>query len=491
MISLLEVAERAYKGPRMGEKEWSLGLFKLMQRLVSDHKLVYSGPDRFFDMDDDYADAAFRAAVDFLTEMGVYCITTSRVIRFDEDEVLTAARSAPTEVVMGEGRDTRTIRKRGTDSNRLINVISGGHCPWPQQVALATQAAYAAVPRGDMIEGFNLTNVDGYEVHGLPMAVYAARRELETMREAVRSVGRPGMAITLYPILTSAGPMVAPVDPAIGLRRTDGLLLSILPDLKVEADYIAASMFYEGYGSYRVNGGLSSTVGGFCGGIEGAMVEVTAKALAAWMVYRDSLQYEGTVSSQERLAPRWRPEMEDRSREESKIRMPLWPTYVVHRALDRNTNIIRFGGIGGRAGMGGIGSEVELLLIARDVILDTLLGCNLICTTGSNPTPYHVEYRVQVADAAVKAGIKRGEGRELVERIDGLVRERLGGQPLVDYGDRRMMVYQDFEGYFKPMKEMYDFTTQRPSKTLTENARRAGKALAEVGLDIEASAIER
>ncbi|MFQ6077073.1 MAG: monomethylamine:corrinoid methyltransferase, partial [Candidatus Bathyarchaeia archaeon] len=281
MISILEIAERAYKGPRMGEKEWSLGLFRKMQQLTQDHGLAYSGPDMFFDVDDDYVDEAFRAAVDFLTETGVYCITTSRVIKFGEDEVLTAVKSAPREVVVGEGRDARVIRKRVMEDSRPVNVISGGHCPWPQDVASMAQTAYASVPRGDMIEGFNLTHIDGYEVHGLPMAIYAARRELAMMREVVRRAGRPGMAITLYPILTKAGPMIAPTDPETGLRRTDGVLLSILPDMKVEADYIGIAIAYEGYGGYKVNGGCFSVIGGFCGGVEGAIVEAIAKGIAA------------------------------------------------------------------------------------------------------------------------------------------------------------------------------------------------------------------
>ncbi|MFQ6077028.1 MAG: hypothetical protein ACE5Z5_13020, partial [Candidatus Bathyarchaeia archaeon] len=206
---------------------------------------------------------------------------------------------------------------------------------------------------------------------------------------------------------------------------------------------------------------------------------------------RDNFQYGGTVSGPQNLRPRWRPEMEAEFREEPKFRAPVWSTYVVHRALSRNTNIIRFGGLPGRAGVGGIGSEAELLSMARDVVANTVMGCNLVCTTGTNPTPYHVEFRAQVSDATVRAGIKREEVRGVMDKIDKIVRDKLHGRPLVGYGDRRMMVYKDFEGYFRPMRGNYDFKNQRPSITLTENAKRAGKVLAELGLDLEAAAIER
>ena len=113
-----------------------------------------------------------------------------------------------------------------TEDHKPVNVISGDQCPWPQDTASMAQTAYARVLRGDIIEDFNLAHIDGYEVHGLPMATYAARREFAIMREAVRKAGRPGMAITLYQILTWAGPLIAPIDPDTGLRRTDGLLLA-------------------------------------------------------------------------------------------------------------------------------------------------------------------------------------------------------------------------------------------------------------------------
>ena len=159
MISLLEVADRAYSGPRMNEKEWNLGLFRTMEKLITEYKLAYSGPEQFYNVDDDYVERAFHAAIEFLVERGTYCISTSRVIRFDEDEVRTAARAAPHEFTVGEGRDARTVRKREIEDRRLVNVISGGHCPWPLDIAPMAQAAYARVLRGDIIEGFKTVEV--------------------------------------------------------------------------------------------------------------------------------------------------------------------------------------------------------------------------------------------------------------------------------------------------------------------------------------------
>jgi hypothetical protein len=349
-----------------------------------------------------------------------------------------------------------------------------------------TQSAYARVWRGDLIEGFNFTQVDGYEVHGLPLAVYAARRESAIMREAVRMAGRPGLAITLYPILTKAGPLIAPCDQDTGLRRTDGLLLSILPDMKVEADYIATAIAYEGYGSYRVNGGCWSIIGGFCGGVEGAMIETIAKAIAAWMVYRDVIQYDASVAGAGRLSA-WQPTKEGRVHAAP---APLWPTYVIHRALAQYSNIIRFGGFGftSGAGIGGMGSVAELLSIAKGAILNTIIGSHLRCITPGNPTPYHVEFQVQVSDATVKAQIKRNDVETILAVIDNEIHKELHGVPPRDFGDYRMLAYKDFTQYFAPMKKLFNYSQQTPSSKLLENAHKASKILRHIGLDLDTSA---
>lgn len=486
MISLLEIAERAYNGPRMDEKEWNLTLFRKMQQLTQKFKLTYKGPEMYLDVDDDYVEAVFNAAIAFLSDQGTYCISTNRVIHLNEDEVRTAVKAAPNESIIGLGRDARRIHKRRVEDTQLVNVISGGHCPWPIEYAAVTQSAYARVPRGDLIEGFNFTHIDGYEVHGLPLAVYAARRESSIMREAVRMAGRPGMAITLYPILTKAGPIIAPLDPDTGLRRTDGLLLSILPDMKVEADYIATALAYEGYGSYRVNGGCWSIIGGFCGGVEGAMIETIAKAITAWIVYRDVIQYDASVAGSGRLSA-WQPTKEGRAQAAP---APLWPTYVIHRALARHSNIIRFGGYGftSGAGIGGMGSLAELLSIAKGAMLNTLIGSHLRCITPGNPTPYHVEFQVQVSDATVKAKIKRNDVKALLDTIDSEIQKELHGAPPRDFGDYRMLAYKDFNQYFAPMKRLFDYSKQQPSSVLLASARKASKVLAQVGLDLEAAA---
>jgi len=134
MISLLEIAERTKSGPKLIEKEWNMSLFKKMQDLARKYRLGYSGPDLFFNVDDDYADRAFQAAVDFVVESGVCCVSTNRVVRFTQDEVRKALREVPHEITVGEGKDARRIRKREMEHTSSVSIIGGGHRPWSEKL---------------------------------------------------------------------------------------------------------------------------------------------------------------------------------------------------------------------------------------------------------------------------------------------------------------------------------------------------------------------
>jgi hypothetical protein len=106
-----------------------------------------------------------------------------------------------------------------------------------------------------------------------------------------------------------------------------------------------------------------------------------------------------------------------------RMRYPLWSTYAVNRALEGHTNIIRFGGYIIHSGIGGIGSEADLLSVAVSEIINTVMGCNQNSIIAYNATPYHAQFRIEASDATVKARIKRSEVPDLMDKIDGLVKK--------------------------------------------------------------------
>jgi len=456
LISLLEVAERARSGPKMDVKDWDLGLFRKIEELKKRHRLNCGGETASFSLNHDLADRAFEAAVDFLSEMGAYCISSGRAIQFTEEEVKEAVRDSPSEFIVGEGRDARLIRKRIVEDKRFTNVIGGLHAPYSEDLSWIVPKNFAQVPRSDIIEGFNTTTVDGREIYGLPIEAYAGRRELAWMREGVRKAGRPGMAVCYYPISTRASTLIAPMDPEYGLRRTDGILLSILPDIKVEYDLLTAAIVYQDYGAFRENGGGGASIGGFCGGSEGAVVEAIVKCIAAWMIYRDLLHNVGVsrlaIGSDVAGTP------------------CVLQTSIVHEALCRNTNLVLFGGVG--TGGVGPGSEMCLREKALSAFVSTITGSNLYIPRAFRPnldegqTPLEVEFMVEVSDATLKAGIRRKEGSRIVKRMC----ERYVGKPIPTS---------------KSIRECYDLIRHRPSREYEETYERVKDDLVEMGLRFE------
>jgi len=465
LVSLLEIAERARSGPKIGEDEWNINLFRNMQRLGREFALEDLGPEVYLDIDPDYADKAFQAAVRFIAEVGVFVTPYNRVLRFTEEEVKEAIRSAPGEFVVGEGNDARRIVKREIEDGRPVHVWSAMHAPYTEDLHHLAPKNFAMIRRLDMIDGFNSTSFDGYEVYSPPIEAYAAIRELAYMREGVRKAGRPGMAIHYYPINTTASTMLAPLDPERGLRRTDGVLVRSLPDLKVQVDMLTACVVYESYGNYRFVGG-SAQIGSFCGGTTGATIEAICHLIVGVLVFHGYLGTTGVG----RLSP-------GRGAESTpKIRPhPVWPAAVVHHALCRNSKIIRFGGASGwSGGTWGIGTEMHLRSLALDAMAATVLGSGLGIRRTERPqpnegqSPLEIEWSIEVSDATLRAGM----GLKDVAEVMKTVNKRVEGLPIPRVKK-------------KTITEVYDLIKHRPSREYQEVYEKVKKEYADLGLEFQ------
>jgi hypothetical protein len=260
LISLLEVAERARSGRKLSDKAWGLTLYKTLQALITRHGLQQDGPERFYEVEDTYADALFQAAVDLLGELGVYCTHTHRTITFTEDEVREALRATPAEITIGAGRDQRVWRKRALEDHQPPGINVAGHGPWSDALTPLPLVVRELVrhDRVDLIEGYMYARIDGWEVHTMASRAYAARRAVAKVREGLAMAGRSGLAITYYPVLTDGFSMLAPLDAERGLRRSDGGFFTVLPDLMVEEELIGAAQVYQELGCFGLSGGSGS-----------------------------------------------------------------------------------------------------------------------------------------------------------------------------------------------------------------------------------------
>ncbi|MBL7118513.1 monomethylamine:corrinoid methyltransferase [Candidatus Bathyarchaeota archaeon] len=457
LISLLDVAERARSGPKIDIKEWDLNLFKKIQELLKEYDIRLRADEEFLNTDNSIADAAFQAAYDFIVETGTFCISTGRIIKFTEEEVKEALKEIPREVPMGEGNDARVFKQQKLDTRDLINICPGHHAPFTEDLAPLIVKNFAQIPRTDFIEGFNFAKIDGREVYGRPMEAYASRREVALMREGIRKAGRPGLAVVVYPISTAASTLIAALDPDYGLRRTDGVLLSTLPDVQMEYDLLTTAIVYHDYGSkIKVNGSFAMA-GGFCGGPDGAIIEGIVRPIVGWMVYRDTIHYTGV----EHIAAI--------SGEKILVQPMNWARSVVFQALNRNTNTVYMEWV---IPCSELCTETHLIESALRNIEAPLNGANLYAHRVSRPrmnagqTPLEAEWMVEVSDATINAGLTRENAGDILKAITKKIE---GKKPVPG----------------KTIQECYDLIKHKPSKEYQEIYEKVKKDLTDLGLKFE------
>ena len=460
MLSLLDIAERMQKGPKMDENAWNMGLFHKMNELTKKYQLYYPEDGSVFNMDDNLADRAFQAALDFMVEQGVYCLSTGRVIKFTEQEIMCTIKGMPREVIVGEGKDARVLKQRRLEEREALNHCPGLHAPFTEDLAPLVIKSFAEIPTADYLEGINFPVVDGREIFGLPLEVYAAKREATLMRQGVAKAGRPGLAIAYYPINTRAPVLIAPIDREVGLRPCDGILLSVLPDIKVEQDYLTAAVVWEEYGGFKLNGSGGGFVGGFAGGLGGALIEGIVATLTGWIVYRDIACW-GRIRSSTALA----------STKDISVKIPeVWATSAWSQALHRHTNYIIFIGAGGFSGPG---CENHLLEVAFNSVTIPINGANIHITRqfrarmNASQSPLDAEWAYEVATAVMRAGLTKQSASDLLSKIEEKLKGRIPEAP-----------YHD-------IREFYDLVYHRPLPAFEQAYLKVKEELTRLGLDFD------
>jgi methylamine--corrinoid protein Co-methyltransferase len=457
VISLLDVAERAQKGPKMDENAWNMGLFEKMNELIKRYDIRVPDDCAFFNEDDDVVEKVFQAAIDFLAEQGVYFVSNGRVIQFTREEVIEAIRESPAEVVVGTGRDARTMRQRRIEEHEALNHVPALHAPYSEELAPLAVKNYAQIPTADFLEGFNFVEVDGREVMGMPMEAYAARREVAWLREGIRKGGREGMGIVFYPINTRAAVLVSPMDPDYGLRRSDGILLIVLPDIKVEQDMLTAAIVYNDYGCFTVGAG-TARAGSFCGGLEGAMIEAVVCGMAGWICYRNVVGGVGVRQVGPRMASRIHAD-----------RQSSWGTSVVCQVFNTKYHTILYSGGYSLSGPGTEAALVERALFSVEIPVN---GCNVSyprharAQVNAAQTPLEAEFAWEIAQAVMRMRMTRRDADAFYTKMAAWAEGR-EAEPAMD------------------VRDCYDWVRHKPSLAYREKYLRVKDQLAKMGLQFE------
>lgn len=280
----LKLCDRSNTGEKVTKEEWDMDYIIDEVRDIVDEYGFGWDKQVIVPKDDKLLDDMFEAAKKLILRLGVYNMSTQRIIRFSEEEIEAGIRGMKRELVMGEGKDAVTLKARGIE-DRQEPVIWAGNpgCPTPESIYYENVLSSAKEPVVDLLTCGSLVDVDGFPVKsGDPTEVVAVRRELEYLHRALEQVGRPGMGLlAAESAVTEIGDLCAANEKR--LRPCDSHLVAMFNELIIDNGNLVRAANSLDYG--MKNASLACTmVGGLGGDAPGATLVMIASILAANLI---------------------------------------------------------------------------------------------------------------------------------------------------------------------------------------------------------------
>lgn len=459
MVSIWNILRKAETGPISPEKDFILKRYwPRVEELAKEHDIKYD-PDNVVPTDETLIDDVFRAGLDLLLDVGVFCADTNRIMEFEEGEVKEALRDVTSKGTLGEGKDAVTYRHREFEDKRApVNLGGPTGTPLSEEMAIKIYQSYAMEPMVDLIYMGVPVTIEGVTVKpSSPHELHAELCNIAWARTATRKAGRPGMP--LYGCCLPGLPTdMSASSPEYGYRKTDLRCLWLLPQMKVDYQSLIRAIHFMEYGCYGSTAGIGY-IGGLSGGPETSMITAVAECLAASILFRPLLNWSTPLNT---LYEPWV--------SESDI-MSMWGANLATTAVNKNTGIILSVGCYTYAGPC---TEMCLREIAAETIGGTAIGAHAY---GPGPnsglildhcTGMESRFRGEVARAA--AGVKRENANEMVKEINSRYNDIIES--------REPPLGKSFE-------ECYDTETITPSKEYLDIYERVKKELEELGLEFK------
>ena len=278
--NFLEICERSYHGPIVKKDDWDMTVVENVAELVEKYDLSWD-KNVITPVDDDLMDRMFQAAKELISGIGVYNISTERVIRLDIHEIEAGLENQKQSLIMGEGKDAVTlVPRRPEDSRRPLLWAGNPGCPTPEHLFLPTVKSWLQENVVDLITCGSLTTVNGIPVRsGEPSEVMAVKKELNLLRQARLETGRPGIGMLAAESSVSEAGDLCVAHPDY-LRPCDSHLVAMFNELIVDRGNLVRAANSLEYGMR--NASLACTmIGGMGGDAPGATMVIMASMMAA------------------------------------------------------------------------------------------------------------------------------------------------------------------------------------------------------------------
>ena len=282
----LEIIDRMYSGPVVEEKEFDRqNVIKGVARVIEAYDIKFD-KDQIIQQDDDMIDRVWEAAKDFVVSCGVYNISSNRVLMFTREEIEEALENAPSEVTIGEGKDSRVMKARKVEDPRPPQV-SGGPigAPITEDLWVPVMQTYYQEPIIDNVVAGIQATTHGRQVRaGTPLEILAAWLESEMTMEAATRAGRPGLSRNVVQASYSDIGHLSAVGSG-GFRPVDMHVVPFISEMKTH-DELLNKIKHSIKQNGIITGYYNPILGGLGGGPDGLAVLLTAGFMALQIIYQ-------------------------------------------------------------------------------------------------------------------------------------------------------------------------------------------------------------
>jgi len=403
-IDFYEILERAEKGQLLSKDDWDFNQVVLPTREFVDWYRLSWNPQALIPDDTDLIERVFQTGLELAIQVGIYCLNTGRVIRFNRDELEAGLRQVPTFLTLGEGSEVRNLRARTVqDPDPPIIWAGNPGAPTPEEIFLPMVKSWMQEEIVDLVTCGSLPQVDGHPViAGEPSEIIATRRELSLMREGLHQVGRPGMGmLAAQSSITELGDLSV-AKPTL-LRPCDSHLIPILNELVIDKGSLARVANSLDYGMR--NASLACVmVGGLAGDAPGAAVVQVASFILANLACKADYHLLHPIHIRHIS---------------TSTRSVLWVQSVVSQAFSQHAPCIIVGDIYPKSGA--LTRELLYEVAANAIVLTTsgahLEGVGAADGALPNATGLEARWMGEVGRAVTRQGLSLQEANALVLRL--------------------------------------------------------------------------
>ena len=452
--NFLELCERSYTGPALEKADWDMKVVRTVQTLVKKYGLAWDKKN-IVPVDNDLNSRLWQGALELVCALGLYNMTTGRVIEFSLEEINSGLANMPQSLTLGLGKHSRQMNARLIEDERRPFFSAGNPgCPTPEELFLPITKSLVQEPLIDMVNSGSLTTVDGFQVRtGDVSEIVAVKREMQLVDLARRQCGRPGMpTMGAESAVSEAGDLC--VSQKGYLNPYDAHLISIFNELIIDRGNLVRAAGSLEYG--QINASLACTmVGGLAGDAPGAAMLMISSMMAANLLCLADFHLCHPIHIKH-VATTTAP--------------CLWLQSAVCQAFAQNAPAILMGDIWPKSGA--LTKELLYEMAANSLVLTVSGGHSqgAGAVDGRLPHGTGLESRLmaEVGLAALRTKLDRAEANKLVLKI------------LAKYES----VFERPEGNpGEPFTKSYDLNSLRPSAAWDEMYRTVKSDLAEMGLN--------